>query len=117
MRGFFTETASLDNLLECRAQLEKTANLTLYTSAIAMDDLDEVRAALGYDKINLLGGSYGTFAAFVYIRQHSDRVRAALLEGVTPVDAKIYLPFAKGVEHSLERMFSDCAQDKECKRA
>ncbi len=117
MAGYFAEGMTSENLRACRAELEKKANLTLYTSTIAMDDLDEVRAALGYDKINLLGGSYGTFAAFVYIRQHSDRVRAALLEGVTPVDAKIYLPFAKGVEHSLERMFSDCAQDKECKRA
>src|SRR2546426_7404940 len=117
MRGFFTETASLDNLLECRAQLEKTANLTLYTSAIAMDDLDEVRAALGYDKINLLGGSYGTYAGFVYVRQHPEHVRAAILEGVSPVDAKILLPFAKGVEHSLDRMFTDCAADKDCNGA
>jgi pimeloyl-ACP methyl ester carboxylesterase len=117
MRGFFTESVNLDSLLECRAQLEKTANLTLYTSAIAMDDLDEVRAALGYDKINLFGGSYGTYAGFVYVRQHPDHVRTAILEGVSPVDAKILLPFAKGVEHSLERMFTDCAADKDCNGA
>jgi pimeloyl-ACP methyl ester carboxylesterase len=117
MRGYFTEAVNFDNIRDCRAQLEKTANLSLYTSTIAMDDLDEVRAALGYDKINLFGGSYGTFAAFVYMRQHPDRVRTAILEGVTPVDAKILLPFAKGVEHSLERMFSDCAADKECHQA
>ena len=82
-----------------------------------MDDLDEVRAALGYDKINLHGGSYGTVAALVYIRQHGDRVRSAILEGVSPVEAKIYLPFAKGVEHSLERLFADCTADKECNAA
>ena len=33
-----------------------------------MDDLDDVRAALGYDKINLDAGSYGTGAVLVYIR-------------------------------------------------
>jgi pimeloyl-ACP methyl ester carboxylesterase len=82
-----------------------------------MDDLDEVRAALGYDKINLHGGSYGTFAGLVYIRQHGDRVRSAIFEGVSPVEAKIYLPFAKGVEHSLDRVFSDCGSDPECKVA
>ena len=37
---------------------------------IAMDDLDDVRAYLGYDKINLYGGSYGTRAALVYLRRH-----------------------------------------------
>src|SRR5437870_5343210 len=82
-----------------------------------MDDLDEVRTALGYDKINLHGGSYGSYAALVYIRQHGEHVRAATLEGVTPIEAKIYLLFAKGVEHSLERLFSDCAADKECNAA
>lgn len=117
MRTYFTEGVNLENVRACRDQLEKTANLTLYTSAIAMDDLDEVRSALGYEKINLMGGSYGTFARFVYLRQHPDRVRAAILEGVSPVEAKILLPFAKGVEHSLERMFSDCAEDKECNEA
>ncbi|HKA23211.1 MAG TPA: alpha/beta hydrolase [Blastocatellia bacterium] len=117
MGRYFTEGVNIENLRECRAQLEKNANLTLYTSAIAMDDLDEARAALGYEKINLFGGSYGTYAGFVYIRQHPDRVRTAILEGVTPVDAKIILPFAKGVEHSLERMFSDCASDPDCSKA
>jgi pimeloyl-ACP methyl ester carboxylesterase len=117
MGRYFTEGVNIDNLRDCRAQLEKSANLTLYTSAIAMDDLDETRAALGYEKINLHGGSYGTYAGFVYMRQHPEHVRTAILEGVTPVDAKIILPFAKGVEHSLERMFSDCASDADCSTA
>lgn len=117
MAGFFAQSGNLDGLRECRAQLEKNADLTQYTTSIAMDDLDEVRAALGYDKINLHGGSYGTFAALVYIRQHGDHVRSAILEGVSPVEAKIYLPFAKGVEHSLERVFADCAADKDCNAA
>ena len=117
MASFFSQGSSLDSLRECRTLLEKNADLRLYTTSIAMDDLDEVRSALGYDKINLHGGSYGTFAGLVYIRQHGDRVRAAILEGVSPVEAKIYLPFAKGVEHSLERVFTDCAADKECNEA
>jgi len=117
MGRYFTDGVNVEGLRDCRAQLEKNANLTLYTSAIAMDDLDEVSTALGYQKINLFGGSYGTYAGFVFIRQHPDRVRAAILEGVTTVDAKILLPFAKGVEHSLERMFADCAANKDCNAA
>jgi pimeloyl-ACP methyl ester carboxylesterase len=117
MRGYFVETLTVENLRECRAQLEKTANLALYTSTIAMDDLDEVRSALGYDKINLLGASYGTYAAFVYMRQFPEHMRSAMMEGVSSVDAKIYLPFAKAVDHALERWFADCAADKDCNAA
>ena len=48
------------------------ADLTKYTTDIAMDDLDEVRDALGYDRINIYGGSYGTRAALVYLRRHEE---------------------------------------------
>ena len=51
----------------CRSELEKNADLRLYTTTIAMADLDEVRVALGYDRINVYGGSYGSTAALSYL--------------------------------------------------
>ncbi|MBV9061537.1 MAG: alpha/beta fold hydrolase, partial [Alphaproteobacteria bacterium] len=69
-------------LKACRAQLERRADLTLYGSSLAADDLDEVRAWLGYVKIILWGGSYGTKEAQVYMRQYPTHVAAAILDGV-----------------------------------
>src|SRR6059058_2498349 len=43
-----------------RDALQKHADLTQYTTSIAMDDLDDVRAWLGYHRVNLFGLSYGT---------------------------------------------------------
>ena len=71
---------------KCRQELEPKANLTLYTTPIAMDDLDEVRAALGYERINLFGGSYGTRAALVYLKRHPQSVRTVTLQGVAPTN-------------------------------
>jgi pimeloyl-ACP methyl ester carboxylesterase len=51
---------------DCRRKLEPVADLTQYTTPIAMDDLDDVRAWLRYERINLVGLSYGTRAALVY---------------------------------------------------
>ena len=96
MRAYFA-AFPLDRLRLCREELEKIANLKLYTTSIAMDDLDEVRAAFGYDRIDVYGGSYGSTAALVYLRQHPDRVRTATVFGVAPPNAKIPLSFAKGV--------------------
>jgi pimeloyl-ACP methyl ester carboxylesterase len=101
-------------LKQCRAELEKRADLTLYTTPIAMDDLDEVRDALGYNRINLFGGSYGTTAAMAYIRQHPDQVRTATLKGVAPVEAKLPIPFARGVEHALDQVITNCTADATC---
>ena len=44
----------------CRQQLERTADLSQYTTAYSVEDLEDVRRALGYQRINLVGGSYGT---------------------------------------------------------
>ena len=55
-----------------------------YTTAAWIADLDAVRAAMGYAKVNLWGGSYGTRVALEYLRRHPDRVRSVVLDGVAP---------------------------------
>ncbi|HET6863301.1 MAG TPA: alpha/beta fold hydrolase, partial [Pyrinomonadaceae bacterium] len=117
MRGFFGEVMPVDRIRACRTELEKVADLKLYTSSIAMDDLDEIREVLGYDRIDLYGGSYGSTTALVYLRQHPKHVRAAAVFGVSPPSAKIPLSFAKGVQDSMDRLFADCAKDSTCHEA
>ena len=117
MRGYFGEPFQLDRIKACRAELEKIADLTQYTTSIAMDDLDEVRTALGYDRINVYGGSYGSTTTLVYLRQHGDHVRSAAIFGVAPPAAKIPLSFARGVQDSMNRLFADCAAEQTCNTA
>jgi pimeloyl-ACP methyl ester carboxylesterase len=117
MAAFFGELFASERLRACRAELEKVADLKLYSTPIAMADLDEVRAALGYDKINLYGGSYGSTAALTYLRQYPQRVRTVTVAGVAPPDMKLPLPFGKGVQNALERVFADCAAEEKCRAA
>ena len=107
----------LEDVRKCRAELETKADLTLYTTTIAMDDIDEVRAALGYDKINLFGGSYGTRAAMVYLRQHPKSVRTVMLQGVSPTN--MYLPsdYPVQTERALQGVLAECAADEACNKA
>ena len=58
-----------------------TMDSRFYTTSLAMDDLDDVREALGYDKINLVGYSYGATAAQYYLCQHEEHVRTVTLGG------------------------------------
>jgi pimeloyl-ACP methyl ester carboxylesterase len=80
----FAHILPLDRVRPCVEELEKIADLRFYTTSIAMDDLDEVRSALGYDRINVWGGSYGSTAALDYLRRHADHVRTITVEGVIP---------------------------------
>jgi pimeloyl-ACP methyl ester carboxylesterase len=110
----YDEAKFLDRLRACMAELQKKADLTKYTTPVAMADLDDVRAYLGYDRINLYGGSYGTRAAMVYARQYPERTRAVILDGVAPVDMRLPLYMARDGQRALELLMRDCAADKQC---
>jgi pimeloyl-ACP methyl ester carboxylesterase len=99
----------------CREQLD--ADPSLYTTDLAMDDLDDVRAALGYERINLWGGSYGTRAALVYLRQHPDQVRSLVLDGLAPFDIRLPLFVASDGQRALDLLFDDCQKDSDCAAA
>ena len=107
---------SLDRIRECRAESDKKADPTQYTTSIAADDLDEVRQALGYDKLNVFGGSYGTKAALVYLRRHPGHVQTLTLEAVASPQFLIPLPFAKGLQSSVGGVIALCSADANCHR-
>ena len=113
----FKNLFAADRVRECRAQLEKKADLRYYTTALAMEDLDDIRRALGYEKINLYGISYGSLAALQYLRQYPRNVRALAIAGVATPAAKLPLHFAKSAEYALEKLFEDCREDAACHEA
>jgi pimeloyl-ACP methyl ester carboxylesterase len=109
--------ADLDAVRACRRELEERADLRFYTTSIAMEDLDEVRAALGYERINLFAVSYGTRAALVYMRRYPSRVRSAILRAVGSVDVRLPLTVAIDSQRALDRLFATCAKDEDCREA
>ncbi len=98
---------------ECAASLP--ADLAQYATPSAMDDLDDVRQALGYDQINLWGGSYGTRAGLAYVRQHEEHVRSAALWGVAPPGRPFPRTFGPSGQAALERLMTDCGADEGCR--
>ncbi len=90
------------------------ADPRFYTTTLAADDLDDVRAALGYDKIDVYGTSYGGTLAQYYLRQHPDRVRLAILDGATPLDVAVMERMAANSQHALDLLIARCAEDQAC---
>lgn len=111
------ELFGLARVRACREKLAARADLTLYTTPLAMADLDEVRAALGFERINLLGASYGTSAAQVYMRQYPDRVRSVVFLAPGPIDLRYPLFAARDVQRALDLLFADCGADPACAAA
>lgn len=115
MQSHFGYFFPLEDVRKCRAQLEPKADLSLYTTPIAADDLDDVRAALGYEQINVIGGSYGTRAAMVYMKRHPHRVRTVTLHGVAPTNQFMPRDFPQDTERALNGILGECETDAACR--
>ncbi|MEC8423808.1 MAG: alpha/beta fold hydrolase, partial [Myxococcota bacterium] len=108
--GFRTDV-DISEVVACRDRIAAHADLTQYTTDIAMDDLDQVRAELGYESINLYGASYGSRAALEYARRHSSHLRSMILDGLAPQEMVLFLDFGRDAQTALDAMVTDCAAD------
>ena len=114
LEPLFADTAAVR---ACRQRLEQRADLTLYTTPVAMRDLDELRRALGYEQLNLWGGSYGTRAALVYVRSYGRSVRTVFATGAAPFENRAPLHHAAGAQAAFDRLADQCAADAGCRAA
>src|SRR5688572_22485421 len=115
LQALFEDALPERLVTKCLAELD--ADPRQYVTPVAMQDLEEVRAALGYPRLNLWGGSYGTRAALEYVRRHGDRVRTLVLDGVAPPTLKISLGVWATRERALDALFAACEQTPSCTSA
>jgi pimeloyl-ACP methyl ester carboxylesterase len=97
-----------------RCMEELPGDPRFYTTTIAMDDIDDVRQALGYDQINLYGISYGATAAQVYLNRHPEHVRSMILDHGTLLQISIANTWALNTQLALEKVFARCLADPAC---
>lgn len=116
LQGYLNDFLPVDQVRACRDLLQKRADLSQYTTSRIVDDMAEVSAALGYDKVNLMGTSYGTRAVLVFLRRHPERVRTATIFGVLPTDVGVLLT-ARNAQEALEALFAACASEPACAAA
>ncbi|MCJ7580736.1 MAG: alpha/beta hydrolase [Candidatus Aminicenantes bacterium] len=117
LQGYLDPLFNLDNFRACLEELQKKFDLTLYSTCLAADDLNDLRLALEYDKINLTGGSYGTRAALVYMRRHPETVRSAILNGVLPLANKNPLFHSSSAQEAIQLLLDGCFGDPACRFA
>jgi pimeloyl-ACP methyl ester carboxylesterase len=103
--------------IACRDSLAARADLRAYTTSAAIEDIEAVRAWLGYNQVSFYAVSYGTKVAQAYLRAHPDRARAAALYGVVPISQPSQLDLAGSAQRSLNRVFDLCAADGACRSA
>ncbi len=109
------EEVAVQALHQCAAALD--ADPRLYTTDIAMADLNDVRQALGYEQINLYGISYGSRAAMVYLQLYPETVRSVILDAVAGPELVLFMHMPRDGQRALELLFERCANDPDCQTA
>jgi len=117
VQGFLDDFLATDSVHACRDRLMKEADLSWYTTDAAIDDVEEVRTALGYGQLNLIGNSHGTRAVLTYLQRHPQSIRTATLDGVLPPEARSLLNLASASQEALDGLIAECEGDPACKGA
>jgi pimeloyl-ACP methyl ester carboxylesterase len=92
------------------------APFAAYTTEAAARDLEQVRRALGYGKVNVWGGSYGTRLGQAYARAFPGSVRTLVLDAVAAPD-QVIPAGGRDAQAALDKLFDQCARDPGCGKA
>lgn len=98
----------------CLPWAKAHAALDQYHSLNAITDLDDLRAAMAVDKINLWALSHGTREALLYAEHYPKHARAVVLEAPFGTDQHMPAGLAFREDEVLKGVFADCAADKDC---
>ncbi len=94
-----------------------SADVAHYTTTVAASDIDALRAHLGFETINIIGGSYGTRVGQVYMKDYPNRVRTAILDGIAPMRLALGAEHGPSLDRALEAIIAACDADPACQAA
>ncbi len=85
-----------------------------YSTSVAVQDLELVRLAMGYEQLNIYGVSYGTRVAMHYLRRFPNSVRTLIIDGVVPPSLALGANVAINSQQTLDGIFARCEQEPAC---
>jgi pimeloyl-ACP methyl ester carboxylesterase len=104
--------------LQCdEVDCEEIAHLPSYNTAFNADDVNDLRAALGYDSLDVYGISYGSRLGLEVLRRHGDHVRAAVVDGLVPSQINWPAHIPASFHSALTGLNASCAEQIACQTA
>lgn len=110
----FDDLFPIQKVRDCYNELVGQVDLKEYSTTNAITDIDEIRNWLGYDKINLLGFSYGTRACQSYLHQYPQSIRSVIMFGPAPTFMQRPESFARDSQETWDLIYKDCMADSTC---
>ena len=110
----FSSIYTQENIADCLTTYQDTIDFSQYNTANIVHDLEAVRSWLGYEKINLLGSSYGGKVALHYLQHYPESLERVVLHA--PTDPRVNHHYQRGftAHKALQNLFADCIADSLC---
>ena len=109
------QPTQIDAVTNCAEQAQANrVDLGAYNTAESARDIEDLRTALGTEKLILYGLSYGTRLALSYARQFPSRVEALVLDSPLPFSADYDHELPSNLEAALKTIASRCAMESQC---
>lgn len=110
--------ASLTRFGDCARNARAAGvDLTGYNTMENARDVKALRRALGIDKWNMWGISYGSILAQAYLKEDSEGVLAAVIDAVVPLDrheSELYWRVTHWYQRDLEKLQEICNRQPAC---
>ncbi len=113
IEGRFSREDTIAQTEACLAALPHDPRF--FTTSVAVEDLEALRIALGYEQFNLYGISYGTRVAQHFLRRYPDSTRSVVLDGVVAPQIALGPAIAVEAQNILDFIFDRCAENEQCK--
>lgn len=85
-----------------------------YDSVNSADDVADLARAIGAQKVNLYGISYGSRLGLEVLRRHPDIVRGAVIDAILPAQTKIFTDTMPNFDATVTKIIEACAADTKC---
>lgn len=112
--GLTSEQAATD-AARCGERLTREGvDLSQFNTAVLVQDLTDLRKALGIDAYNLMGVSYGSRVAMGVMQHDPSGLRAVVLDSPWPPEATWTAPLPGLISREMRQVLALCARDAAC---
>jgi pimeloyl-ACP methyl ester carboxylesterase len=102
-------------LSACRERLASYGiDTSKYTTNASAADAHDVILALGLEKVNLFGVSYGSRIAQAILRDYPLEIRSAVFDSPLPLDINLFKEVTANHDQALNALFANCASNTVC---
>lgn len=114
----FADSPLVAAMNKCRDRfIAAGVDLSDFTTTENAADVNDIRIALGYPAINIIGGSYGSELGLAVARDFGQFVRTNNLVSIVPIQIAWFFEPPQSFDRAIKELFRDCGANATCNAA